>query len=97
MNYGENFKTYRKKAGLSQKDAAEKLGINYYQLCNYEVNRSEPSLTTLVKMSDLYNTSLDCLLKIEKADEELKANVVKEILEDEGFINLLCSKIKNII
>ena len=35
MNYGNRFKRFRTKANLSQKDAAELLGIKAYQLGNY--------------------------------------------------------------
>ena len=38
------------------------MGINPYQLGNYETNRSEPSLTILKKMSRAYLVSIDKLL-----------------------------------
>lgn len=62
MNIGKRFKMYREKRGLSQKEAAQQLGIKGYQLANYECNRSEPSLTTLRLMSKVYHVSLDNLL-----------------------------------
>lgn len=62
MNYGRMFRIARERSGLSQKDAAEKIGVKAYQLANYETNRSEPSLTVLVKMSRVYNITLDRML-----------------------------------
>ena len=62
MDYGRRFKYYRNKAKLSQKKAAQLIGINNYQLGNYETNRSEPSLTILKKMSKLYRVSIDKML-----------------------------------
>ena len=62
MDYGRRFKYYRNKAKLSQKKAAQLIGINNYQLGNYETNRSEPSLAILKKMSKLYRVSIDKML-----------------------------------
>ena len=62
MNYGNRFKRFRTKVNLSQKDAAELLGIKAYQLGNYETNRCEPNINTLKKMSKIYRVPLDTLL-----------------------------------
>lgn len=62
MNLGNRFKSYRKRQGLSQKEAAELLGVKGYQLANYETGRSEPSIFTLKKMSRLYKASIDQLV-----------------------------------
>lgn len=62
MDYGKSFKFYRQRAKLTQKEAADLMGINPYQLGNYETNRSEPSLTILKKMSRAYLVSIDKLL-----------------------------------
>ena len=53
MNYGNRFKRFRTKVNLSQKAAAEQLGIKAYQLGNYETNRCEPNIDTLKKMSKI--------------------------------------------
>jgi transcriptional regulator with XRE-family HTH domain len=77
MDYGKSFKFYRQRAKLTQKEAADLMGINPYQLGNYETNRSEPSLTILKKMSKAYLVSIDKLLgnnllqnKLEKEHSE---------------------------
>lgn len=62
MNLGKRFRHFREKAGFTQKDAAEFIGVNYYQLGNYETNRSEPNIDTLKKMSLLYKVSIDTLV-----------------------------------
>ena len=66
MNLGYRFQKYRRRVGLSQKEAAEKIGINNYQLGNYETNRSEPSIAILKKMAALYNVSIDTLVGFNK-------------------------------
>ena len=62
MDYGKRFKHYRSISSLTQKEAADLIGIKDYQLGNYETNRSEPSLDILKKMSKVYQVSLDKLL-----------------------------------
>ena len=62
MDFGKRFKHYRQQAGLTQKEAAEVIGIKDYQLGNYETNRSQPSLEILIKMSKAYSISIDKML-----------------------------------
>ena len=62
MDFGKSFKFYRQKAGLTQKEAAIKIGVKDYQLGNYETNRSQPSLEILKKMSKVYLVSIDKML-----------------------------------
>ena len=62
MNLGLRLKRYRTRRGLTQKEAAEIIGINAYQLGNYETNRSEPSIKILKGMSQAYQTSIDDLV-----------------------------------
>lgn len=62
MDYGKSFKFYRQRANLTQKEAADKIGVKDYQLANYETNRSQPSLEILKKMSKVYLVSIDKML-----------------------------------
>ena len=62
MDFGKRFKHFRQEAGLTQKEAADLIGIKDYQLGNYETNRSQPSLEILVKMSKAYLVSVDKML-----------------------------------
>lgn len=90
MDFGKSFKHYRQKAGLTQKEAADLIGIKDYQLGNYETNRSQPSLEILVKMSKVYLVSVDKMLgnnllqnKMEKENPEYSKDYVdiNEILK----------------
>lgn len=90
MDFGKSFKYYRQKAGLTQKEAADLIGIKDYQLGNYEINRSQPSLEILVKMSKVYLVGVDKMLgnnllrnKMEKENPEYSKDYVdiNEILK----------------
>ena len=85
MKYGKRFKTYRVKANLSQLEAAKLIGVKNYQLGNYETNRSEPSITTLKKMSEVYNVSIDALvgnLRVKKPKEAEEQVDMDELLNE---------------
>ena len=71
MNIGKRFQLYRRRKHLTQKEAAELIGVKSYQLANYESNRSEPSIKVLVAMSKTYQISID----------QLVGNNVKPLLE----------------
>ena len=79
MDFGKRFKFYRQKANLTQKEAAELIGVKDYQLGNYETNRSQPSLETLIKMSKVYSVSIDKML----GNNILATKVAKEMAEDD--------------
>ena len=90
MDFGKSFKHYRQKARLTQKEAADLIGIKDYQLGNYETNRSQPSLEILVKMSKAYLVSVDKMLgnnllryKMEKENPEYSKDYIdiNEILK----------------
>lgn len=79
MDFGKSFKFYRQRANLTQKEAADLIGVKDYQLGNYETNRSEPSLAILKKMSKAYLVSIDKLL----GNSTLQNRNQKEHLEAE--------------
>lgn len=69
MDLGNNFKYYRNRMGYTQTTAAEKIGLKYYQLGNYETNRSEPSIDILKKMAEVYETTVDQLIGYESPNK----------------------------
>lgn len=84
MDFGKSFKFYRQKANLTQKEAAEKIGIKGYQLGNYETNRSQPSLEILKKMSKVYIVSIDKMLGNHPLESTHASETKKEDYNDMG-------------
>ena len=85
MDLGSRFRRFRKRKGYTQTQAAEMMGIKYYQLGNYETNRTEPNITLLKKMSHIYGVSVDVLIgnKVsEAAEEPMKEIDWHEIIDD---------------
>jgi len=63
MEIGQKLKEKRTAANLSQEDLAKALGVSRQTVSSWENNRSYPDIGSLLKLSDLYGTSLDELLK----------------------------------
>ena len=86
MDLGKRFKHFREMKKLTLKDAAELIGVKYYQLGNYETNRSEPSISVLKKMSQVYEISIDGLvgnisLKKKEKDYSMMDDILKQLNE----------------
>ena len=75
MDIGERLKTYRKHNGLTQEQVAEKIYVSRATISSWETNRTFPDIEKIIYLSDLYDISLDKLLKEEPSIME---NVKKE-------------------
>ena len=58
----KNLVKLRKEAGMSQFELAEKLGVSQQTVSKYEKGTREPDNATLVKLSEIFNCSIDYLL-----------------------------------
>lgn len=63
MNLSNKLKYYRSKKSLTQSQVAKKLCVSRKTISGWENARSFPDLNTLVKISNIYNVSIDTLLK----------------------------------
>ena len=52
-------KELREQENISQRDLTAKLNINAMTYNNYEKNRCEPNIDTLIKIADFYKVTLD--------------------------------------
>lgn len=62
---GEKLKNGRNHKGYSQDEVAEKLQITRQAISKWENDKTVPDIDTLVKLSDLYEISLDQLMREE--------------------------------
>ena len=67
MEIGSKIRQSRKEAKITQEQAAEALGVSRQTISNWENEKSYPDIISVLKMSDLFNVSLDYLLKGESA------------------------------
>lgn len=66
MDIGPKIKNARVKANLTQEQVAEALGVSRQTISNWENEKTYPDIISVMKMSDLYQITLDHLLKEEK-------------------------------
>ena len=67
MELGQKLKEARQNAGLKQEELAKRLGVSRQTISNWENGRSLPDVGSAVKMSNVYQISLDELLKDESS------------------------------
>ena len=63
MEIRERLKAARQEAGLTQEEAAARLGVSRQTVWNWENGRSYPDIVRTCDVSDLYGLSLDELVK----------------------------------
>ncbi len=74
VNYGANIQSLRAARNITQKNLAEILGISRAALAHYESNRREPDLTTLCKIADFFDISIDYILD-RTQNEKINTNI----------------------
>ncbi len=62
MSLGENIYNLRKAKNLSQEELAEKLEVSRQSVSKWETDAAVPDLDKLIKLSDLFGVTLDCLV-----------------------------------
>lgn len=62
VSLGEKLIDLRKKLGLSQEEAADKLGVSRQTISKWETGQTVPDIVKIKLLSKLYNTSYDYLI-----------------------------------
>lgn len=86
MDIGQKLKEKRADAGLSQEEFAKAMGVSRQTVSSWENNRSYPDIGSLLKLSDLYGTSLDELLK---EDPEMRKHMETNSEQSRKYWNRL--------
>ena len=76
MEIGLKLKKTRVRSGFTQEQVAEKLMISRQTVSNWENEKSLPDVVSVIKMGDLYQISLDELLK---GDKNMLEKIEKDI------------------
>ena len=77
MSFADNLKDIRKKQNITQEQLAEMLAVSHQAISKWENGWTSPDIDNLVILSDLYDVSLDELIKNDekKKDENLQESV----------------------
>ena len=80
LNIGKQLKDARIESGYTQEQVAEQLDVSRQTISSWENGRTFPDIVSVVSLSDIYDVSLDALIKgDEKMLEHLEesTNIVK--------------------
>ena len=73
LRFAENIRRMRKEKGLTQEALAGALGVTVGAVYKWEADLSNPELPMLVRLAELFDTSVDVLLGYEAADNRKQA------------------------
>lgn len=76
MEIDKKLKEARVNSGLTQEQVAEKIMVSRQTISNWENGKSLPDIVSVMNMSDLYQISLDELLK---GDQKMKEKMEKDV------------------
>ena len=81
MSLGAQLKKLRESKGFSQEDVAKKIGVTRQAVYKWENDKSCPDIDNLILLSEMYNVTLDELIK---GNQNIKEKIhINE--EDEDF------------
>ena len=63
MELGKQIKKYRQESQLSQEELANRVYVSRQTISNWENDKSYPDVTSLVLLSEVFQISLDKLIK----------------------------------
>lgn len=64
--FGQRLRLLRDYREMTQQQVADFLNVNRSTYSYYENGKTEPSITTLMRLAELFNVTLDSLLNMEK-------------------------------
>lgn len=76
MEISKCIKDARQKNNISQENLAEQLGVTRQTISSWETKKSYPDIVSVIKMSDIFDISLDKMLK---EDRDLINNMQKKM------------------
>lgn len=88
-----NLKIYRKRFGLTQEQVAEQLGVSRQAVAKWERGETLPDIDNIIAMADLYEISVDSLVRNIAAIGDTKNDEKKHMfgivkVNDKGQITL---------
>ena len=91
MELGKRLKEYRNQSGMTQDELAERLYITRQTISNWENDKSYPDIHSLLMLGDLFNVSLDTLVKgdIEIMKEKIDQADIRSFKRDSNIFAVL--------
>ena len=83
-NLAENIRNARKSIGLTQEQLAEKLGITLGTISKWERGASEPEISYLMELADIFRISVDALIgfSMRGGDADTEAERIEKLVDE---------------
>lgn len=92
MDFGNRSKLLRKRAGLTQEQVAERIGVTKSVISFYELRERAPSPDVLMKYSEIFHVSTDFLLGLER-NRQIDVSGLSE--EEVAAVNAVIEAFRN--
>ncbi|MBO4471188.1 MAG: helix-turn-helix transcriptional regulator [Clostridia bacterium] len=91
MELGKRLKEYRSQSGMTQDELAERLYVTRQTISNWENDKSYPDIHSLLMLGELFNVSLDTLVKgdIEIMKETIDQENIRSFKRDSNIYGIL--------
>ena len=91
MELGQRIKDYRNLNKMSQEELAERVYVSRQTISSWENDKSYPDIHSLIMLSEIFNVSLDDLVKgdIEIMKEKISENVISRFKKDSVIYGVL--------
>ena len=86
----ENIRSYRKGLGLTQEQLAERLGITLGAVSKWERGDSEPDLSYIMELAELFHVSVDALIgfSMRGADADAELERIKNLRDSRTVLEI---------
>lgn len=81
MKFNEKLIKLRKASGLSQEELADKLNVARQTVSKWELGETTPEMNKLVELSDLFDVSIDEIVKEAKMPEIIEREIDHEKID----------------
>lgn len=81
MNFSEKLYMLRTKAGLTQDEMADKFGVSRQTVYKWENEITYPEVDRIIRISEVFNVSIDYLLKDNPKELLNEGNIEKAVLQ----------------
>lgn len=78
---GERLLRLRNQSSLTQEELAERLDVSRQSISKWELNKTLPDVDKLIQLSEMYQVSIDYLIKGKEALEEERGKGEDEVIE----------------
>ena len=91
MELGQRLKNYRNLHKMSQEELADRVYVSRQTISSWENDKSYPDIHSLVLLSEIFNVSLDDLVKgdIEIMKEKINQNIIERFKKDNLIYGVL--------